>query len=140
MKLAKIGTYEFGNGPDFAAMEAKYHHVCKREYTNKAREAKKLKKSNLPSEKKAKSAALNDLFAFVNKRVIKKNTPTEVSQLLERYKRLFITEGGKQDKIKSYTSQRLVNKLGKHFDSTVLNITSDSTKKRIPWEKRRHII
>ena len=38
--LAKIGSYEFGSGPDFAVMEAKYHHVCKREYTNKARRAK----------------------------------------------------------------------------------------------------
>ena len=28
--LAKLGSYEFGNGPDFAAMEAKYHHACKR--------------------------------------------------------------------------------------------------------------
>ena len=48
--LAKIGTYEFGNGPDFAAMETKYHLVCKQEYTNKVREAKKSEKSNLSSE------------------------------------------------------------------------------------------
>ena len=41
-------------------------------------------KSNLSSEKKAKFAALNELIAFVNKHVIEKNTPTEVSQLLER--------------------------------------------------------
>ena len=73
-------------------MEAKYHHLCKREYTNKAREAKNSEKSYLSSEKKAKCAALNDLIAFVNKRVIEKNTPTEVSQLLERYKRVYITE------------------------------------------------
>ena len=38
--LAKTGSYEFGSGSDFAVMEAKYHHVCKREYTNKARRAK----------------------------------------------------------------------------------------------------
>ena len=44
MKLAKIGSYEFGNGPDFAVMGAKYHHVCKREYANKARDARNLKK------------------------------------------------------------------------------------------------
>ena len=41
---AKIGSYEFGNGPDFAAMEAKYHHVCKREYTNKVRYPRKSEK------------------------------------------------------------------------------------------------
>ena len=86
-------------------MEAKSHHLCKREYTNKARDAKNSEKSNLSSEKKAKSAAaLNDLIAFVNKCVIEKNTPAEVSQLLERYKRVYIAEGGRQDKIKSYTN------------------------------------
>ena len=76
-------------------MEAKYHHVCKSEFTNKARDAKNSETSNLSSEKKAKSAALDDLIAFVNKRVIEKNTPTEVSQLLERYKRVYITQGEK---------------------------------------------
>ena len=57
--LAKIASYEFGNGPDFAAMKAKYHHACKQEYTNKGRDAKNSEKSNLSSEKKAKS--------FINK-------------------------------------------------------------------------
>ena len=52
--LAKIGSYEFGNGPDFAAVEAKYHHVYKREYTNKGRDAKNSEISNLSKEKKAK--------------------------------------------------------------------------------------
>ena len=56
--LAKSGSYEFGNGPDFAAKEAKYHHVYKREFTNKARDAKNSENSNLSSEKKAKSTAL----------------------------------------------------------------------------------
>ena len=74
--LGKIGRFEFGNGPDFAIMEAKYYHVCKREYTNKASDAKNSEKSNLSSEKKAKPAALNDLIAFVNERFIEKNTPT----------------------------------------------------------------
>ena len=44
-------------------------------------------------------------------------------------------EGGKPDKIKSYTNQRLVNKLRKHFDNTVLNIMSDTTKKLNAWKK-----
>ena len=55
--------------------------------------------------------------------------------MLERYKRVYITEGGKQDKINSYTNQRLVNKLRKHLDNTVLNIMSNSTKKLIAWKK-----
>ena len=70
--LAKIGSYESQNGPDLPAMEAKYHHVCKQKYANKARDAKNSEKSNLPSEKKAKSAPFNDFIAFVNKRVIEK--------------------------------------------------------------------
>ena len=52
--------------------------------------------------------------------LLKKNTPTEVSQLLERYKGVYITEGRKQDKIKSYANQRLVNKLRRHFDNNYL--------------------
>ena len=67
--------------------------------------------------------------------LLKKNTPAEVSQLLERYQRVYINEGGKQDKIKSYTNQRLVNTLRNHFDNTVLNIMSNSTKKLIAWKK-----
>ena len=73
-------SYEFGNGPDFVVMEAKYHHVYKREFTKKVRDAKNSEKSNLSSEKKAKSAALNDLNAFVNKCVIeKKNANRSIS-------------------------------------------------------------
>ena len=52
--LEKIGSYEFGNGPDFAAMKAKYHRACKREYTDKATGAKNSETSNLSSEKKVK--------------------------------------------------------------------------------------
>ena len=65
--LQKIRSYEFGNESDFAAMEAKYHHVCIRKYINKARDAKNSEKSNLLSEEKAKSVPLNHLIAFVNK-------------------------------------------------------------------------
>ena len=48
--------------------------------------------------------------------------------MLERYERVYITENRKQDKIKSY-------KLRKHFDNTVLDIMSNSTKKLIAWKK-----
>ena len=56
--LAKIRSYEFGNGSDFAAMEAKYHHVCIRKYINKARDAKNSEKSNLFSKKKSKVCSI----------------------------------------------------------------------------------
>ena len=48
------------------------------------RDAKNSEKSNLSSEKKATSAALNDLVAFVNKRVIgKKHTNGCISVVTE---------------------------------------------------------
>ena len=41
-----------------------------------------------------------------------------------------------ENKIKhQYTNQRLVNKLRKHFENTVLNIISDSTKKLHAWKQ-----
>ena len=64
----------------------------------------------------------------------------EVLQLLERYKRVYITEGGKQDKIKSDTHQHLVSKLRKYFDNTVINIMSDSYQEAHCLEKRKHVI
>ena len=61
-------------------MEAKYHHVCKREYTNKATDAKNSEKLNLSPEKKEKSAALNDLLhLLINVLLKKKNTNGSIS-------------------------------------------------------------
>ena len=42
----KIGNYKYKDGPDFIALEVKYHHECKREYLNKVRNTK----SNSTSE------------------------------------------------------------------------------------------
>ena len=78
---------------------------------------------------------MKPVIAFVNKRVIENNTPTVSISVAREVQRVYITEGGKQDKIKSYTNQRLVNKLRTHFDNTVLNEMSNSTKKLIAWEK-----
>ena len=69
---------------------------------------------------------------------MKKKHTKEGSQLLEKRKRVYITEGGKQDKIRSYTNQRLVNKLRKNFDNTVLNILPNSTKKLIACKKETY--
>ena len=108
-------------------------------YVNESLQTKwktqKTQKNQICLQRKKALKALNDLIAFVNKRVIEKNIPTEVSQLLERYQRAYINECGKQDNIEAYTNQRLVNKLRNHFDNTVLNIMSDSIKKLIAWTK-----
>ena len=37
----KVGNYEFGEGPDFTALEVQNHHKCKREYLNKSWDRKK---------------------------------------------------------------------------------------------------
>ena len=50
--LANIKSCKFGNGLNFAAVKAKYHHVCKREYSNKARDAKTQKNQTCLQRKK----------------------------------------------------------------------------------------
>ena len=35
--LVKIGNYKFGDGPDFVALEIKYHHSCRKSYINQTR-------------------------------------------------------------------------------------------------------
>ena len=109
--LANIKSCKFGNGLKFCSSESQIPSCMQTRVFKQSERRKNPEKSNLSSEKKAKFAALNELIAFVNKHVIEKNTPTEVSQLLERYKREYINEGRKQGKIKSYTNQRLVNTL-----------------------------
>ena len=38
--LSFIGHYLYNNGRDFVALEAKYHHSCRRKYLNKGRDPK----------------------------------------------------------------------------------------------------
>ena len=42
---SKIGNYKFSEGPDFVALEVQYHHQCKRDYLNKARDYKRKTKN-----------------------------------------------------------------------------------------------
>ena len=69
-------------------------------YVNESIQTKRETQKTQKNQTWKQSSILNDFIAFVNKRVIEKNTATEVSQLLERYKRVYIIEVGKQDKIK----------------------------------------
>lgn len=41
----KIGIYKFSERPDFVALEVQYHHQCKRDYLNKARDYKRKTKN-----------------------------------------------------------------------------------------------
>ena len=67
--LLKICSYVPGSGPDFTALEVKYHKACYRSYLNKVLLSSVSKNSQL---KKKASAAL---LKHVNKLVIKQNVP-----------------------------------------------------------------
>ena len=51
--LNLIGNYAFGEGQDFCALEAKYHHSCRRNYYNKSRASKENQKEKTHISKKA---------------------------------------------------------------------------------------
>ena len=89
--LLKLGNYKFGAGPDFAAMEVMYHHQCKREYLNKSRDYRQARKDALSKDKKAKGAATKDLYKSYTR-------PIQVSNLLDRYKKVYASEGGCTEK------------------------------------------
>ena len=130
----KLGNYQFGAGPDFAAMEVMYHHQCKREYLNKSRDYKQARKDALSKDKKAKGAATKDLVHFVHSSVLGQIKPIQVSNLLDRYKKVYASEGGCTEKINSYNVQNFAEKLRKLFSDSLLSVKADSTKKMIAWK------
>ena len=91
--LRKIGTYDFGFGPDFPAMEVQYHHQCKKEYFNKF-SFKCCQKEGDSKDKKAKRIAFRDNVIIINDNCIGKNNPMQLVDLLDCYKTVYIDEGG----------------------------------------------
>ena len=120
--LSFIGHYLYGNGPDFVALEAKYHHSCRRKYLNKGR----CPKSNSKFIKSGK--AFNKIVKHVNDTVLKKNKPELLSSLLARYKDFYISSDGDESDLQSYTSQNLKKRLRKKFDTTKLLISTHQCK------------
>ena len=121
--LSLIGNYLFSEGPDFVALEAKYHHSCRRQYLNKARDAK----DNV--SKKVSAKAFKTLCQHVKDSVLVNNIPELVSSLLKRYHDSYISFGGQSSDLESYTGQNLCKRLRGKFSESELTMWS---------EKHRH--
>ena len=119
--LLKIGSYVHGSGPDFTALEMKYHTACYRTYLNKVR----LSSANKNSQLKKKASAA--LLKHVDKLVIKQNVPILVSSLLKTYKDFFLSYGGDIAVLVGYTIQNMCRKLNKHMGN-VITVTSNKKK------------
>ena len=117
--LLKIGSYVHGSGPDFTALEVKYHKACYRTYLNKVR----LSSANKNSQLKKKASAA--LLKHVDK--LKQNVPTLVSSQLKTYKDFFLSYGRDIAFLEGYTVQNMCRKLNKHMGNV---ITVASNKKK----------
>ena len=129
--LRKIGTYDFGFGPDFPAMEVQYHHQCKKEYFNEL-SLECCQKEGGSKDKKAKRIAFSDIVTMINDNCIGKNNPMQLTDLLDRYKTVYIDEGGDEIKSQKFNVQNLAKKLRKQFEESELKIQAESTRK-ILW-------
>ena len=108
--LRKTGTFDFGFGPDFPAMELQYHHQCKKEYFNKfSLECRQKEKGS--KDKKAKRIAFSDIVTIINDNCIGKNNPIHFADLLDRYKTVYIDEGGDEIKSQRFNVQNVAKKL-----------------------------
>ena len=118
--LLKIGSYVHGSGPDFTALEMKYHTACYQTYLNKVR----LSSANKNSQLKKKASAA--LLKHVDKLAIKQNVHILVSSLLKTYKDLFLSYGGDIAVLEGYTVQNMCRKLNKPMG--VITVTSNKKK------------
>ena len=121
MRICYLKLVVHGSGPNFTALEGKYHKACYRTYLNKVR----LSSANKNSQLKKKASAA--LLKHVDKLVIKQNVPILVSSLLKTYKDFFLSYGGDIAVLVGYTVQNMCRKLNKHMGNV---ITVASNKKK----------
>ena len=110
-----------GSGPNFTALEGKYHKACYRTYWNKVRLSSANKNSQL---KKRASAAL---LRYVEKLVMKQNVPILVSSLLKTYKDFFLLCSGNIAVLEGYTVQNMRRKSNTHMGNAI-TVTSNKKK------------
>ena len=67
--LSKVGDYMFGEGPDFVALEVKYHHSCKRDYLNKIKHTSSSKHTIM------KDKAFKFVVNHIRRSIIKADQP-----------------------------------------------------------------
>ena len=119
--LSFIGHYCCGNGRDFVALEAKYHHSCRKHYVNKLRG---------PTSNRRfirSTIAFNKIVKHINDSIIT-NKPKLLSSLFVKYKDFYVLTGGEESDLECYTSQNLKKRLLRKFDSTKLSIANHRRK------------
>ena len=112
--LSKIGNYLFGDGRDFVALEAKYHHSCRRQYLNGSRELAQPK-----AGKTFKADAMTMLFKHIHHAIIVQNIPELVSSLMLKYKDWYVSYGGSGENINSYSTQNLCKAIQSKFPDEI---------------------
>ena len=101
--FSKFGEYLFGEGPDFVALEVKYHHSCKRTYLNKVRSISTPSKGH-----NIRETAFKSLMKYIQSSVIDNDQPEMVNSLLERYKNIYRDNGGDTCDLEHYSIQSCV--------------------------------
>ena len=112
----KIGNYKYKEGPDFIALEVKYHHECKREYLNKVQNTK----SNNTLEQSVYNihkSTFEDIVSYIKETVVLENKPQFASDILDRHKQIYQVKGGCKEDVDSYSIQYLTFKLKSALDN-----------------------
>ena len=74
-----------------------------------------------------------EMVAYIKEHVISKERPQYVSDLLQRFKELYISQEDKSSDAKFYSVQHLKTKFKKEFNQNETGIKADGTKKTIIW-------
>ena len=132
--LLMMGNYKFGDGPDFVAKEIKYHHSCRRDYTNRIRVLENSVVSLNKTNADFKKQVLSHLKEYIRNTIIEKNSSEFVSSLLSRFKNSFEAAGGETNFLDTYTLQNFCSMLKKNFSNEELTIAAENTKKTLAYK------
>ena len=123
--FSKVGDYMFGEGPDFVALEVKYHHSCKRDYLNKIKHTSSSKHTIM------KDKAFKFVVNHIRRSIIKADQPELATSVMQRYIDAFVSNGGDVDDIQDYTVQSLCRRIKTVFDENELVIAADGKKSTV---------
>lgn len=110
MLLDKIGHYIFGDGPDFVALEAKYHHSCRRDYLNRTRP-----KSGNSKNTNFRDKAFKALELHVKQSIIDADIPELASSLMTLLKEYGNIDGEDNADFSYYNTVNLCKRLTSKF-------------------------
>ena len=85
------------------------------------------KKNEAAKIKKAKRIAFSDIVTITNDNCIGKDNPVQSADLLDRYKTVYIDEGGDEIKSQSFNVQNLAKKMRKQSEESELKVQAEST-------------